>query len=182
MFALSLHQPWAELLVLGLTTVEIRGYNPRIPPGTQLAIQATKALNPYPQSLWEKAGFTVHEVNRLSVARLRRRPPEASETLPGRMGVIVGVVTLASVEHLPRRRFEELAEAHLNPVHWYPRMGSGEQVWGWRMRDPIRLDPALPCRGQQKVWTLTDPFTLDVRRAVERAEREQRSEPGAQDG
>jgi hypothetical protein len=131
MIALSVRQPWAEAIVLGLKTIEVRTWVPfsiRLP--RRIAIHAGKAV---PRS-W---------------------PPSvdaAMKRVGDRYGCIVGVATLIDVRRFADRTdFENAASQHLNPLAWWQ-----PGLCAWQFGQAMRFEEPIPCRGMQGLFELAD--------------------------
>lgn len=98
MKALSLKQPWAELVVSGRKTVELRNWNTNF--RGEFLVHASKVPS---QDAMKRFGF---------------------DTLP--TGCIVGKATLVSVKTYPNKAaFEEDATKHFATPGWYDEKAKG---------------------------------------------------------
>jgi hypothetical protein len=151
LYALTLWQPWADLIVDGLKPVENR---PWAPPswllGKPFAIHAGRTYDRECEAACFAGRFSPDGTTPIAVS---------SE---GARGAIIGIATLDRVEW--RRPL-------LEP--------SSESPWffgpcGWWLRDVTRIRP-VPCRGFQKLWKV-EGETLDlVREAYREALRRERA-------
>jgi hypothetical protein len=138
--ALSLWQPWASLVALGHKRIETRHW-PTSHRGT-LAIHAAMR--------WDDETDAVFEAANLILAAAGR--PKLAHPLP--RGAIVAVCRLVGCEqsHGPgrwptlERAFGDLSEGR----------------WAWRLADVRALDPPVPCRGMQGLWTVPDGLLTPV--------------------
>lgn len=165
MLALTLVQPWAELIVRGPKRVENRTWQPHgLRVGGYLAIHAGKRLD---ADCWHGAVETAICAGLLAslpvLAKFDQTPPKkrgdrfdpekayVQNAVP--YSAIVGVARLAGVER------EEPAD--------------GDPWWfgpvGWRLDDVVAIDP-VPCSGAQGLWAL-DEATYQAVRAAWKAAR-----------
>ncbi len=127
MRALSLTQPWATALIVGVKQIETRSWS--TPYRGRIAIHAAKG---FPE--WAKAfASTEHTIGRL----------------PGRFprGVIVGVATIQDV-----CRTEELRGSLSALERLYGDYGAGR--WGWVLTDIRALPEPIACKGALGLWTV----------------------------
>lgn len=161
MLAITVKQPRAQLLALGIKAIETRPFQPRqLEPGEWIAIHAGLTLPPDDDSsVW---------IDGAVVAELRRRGPDAGTFA---LGAVIGVAQFWAVE-----RADVLALAPGDPrAYLYKRLryegwpvplskmerGSGdftEGRKGWLMSKAIMLPSPVACRGKQGLW----PVPLDV--------------------
>lgn len=184
-FALTVIQPWASLLALGLKRVENRTWEPRgLREGDYLALHA---------GAWHtRQGGPIEEwVSAMELAR--------------NAGLLPSIPLLAEFHQLTTgergRFFEARCKAHLERAVPYgaivgvarfdgcnagPRGVSGESAstilarggdllapeprdpWfcgpvGWYLRDVVAIKP-VPCKGAQGLWSLPPEVLADVRR------------------
>jgi ASCH domain len=98
-FALSVKQPWASLLVAGIKTVEIRTWPTRR--RGRIFIHAAKTADDRPEG-W--ALITTPELKELAAIR----------------GGIIGFADLtACMQYRTAQAFSAATEAHRNPPEWY---------------------------------------------------------------
>jgi len=141
MIALSIKQPWAELLVAGHKTIEIRTRWPRrpnLPLPVLVAIHAGKT--------WDDAApkFVSHPGDAYLYARQSYH----------RRGGIIGVARFLGRIHFSTREmgpaeaerarawWESLADQHLNPLESWT-----DNLVGLRFDNPVRFPHVIPCRG-----------------------------------
>lgn len=111
--ALSVRQPWAELILAGRKTIELRTWTTR-----------------YRGPLWLHSG--VKKDSEL----------EAEFALSDLFhGGFVGRVDLSSIVRLDHDRWERWRDRHLVTGAMPP------QIYGWVLRNPVRLDRPLPAPG-----------------------------------
>lgn len=84
--AISIHQPWATLIVLGLKSVEVRKW-----------------------STSYRGRLFVHASKQIDHMALKRFPVDNLS-----LGCLVGTVELAKIEPLTRELWDELADEHLD--------------------------------------------------------------------
>ena len=145
--ALSLHQPWASLVILGYKAIETRDWPP--PPGiigSRLAIHATQTLTDHriedaPSEEWRRiiAAYN-RELEECLGTDWRRELPR---------GAMLGTVKLAG-----RRRVEtssDLPESRRELL--FGEYGTGR--WLWLLEDPVPFDTPIRTRGNRKVWWWT---------------------------
>ena len=166
--ALTILQPWAELIVRGPKRVENRTWEPRgLRAGDYLAIHAGKRLD---ADSWYGAVETAISAGLLAslpvLAKFDQTPPKrrgdrfdpekayAQSAVP--YSAIVGVARLAGVEH----------SAPGDDPWWFGPVG-------WRLADVVAISP-VPCSGAQGLWAL-DPATLSAVRVAWKAAREELS-------
>lgn len=157
MRALTVRQPHASLIVLGLKPVENRGWRPRpshaallIGPhdagtaGERIAIHAAKAPDD----------------DRIAWAALGGEPAPR--------GAIIGGVTIVETHHANECAHDDTSDF---PLH----IGENHTVWRqrhcspmarpagchWTLADPVAFAEPIPMRGSQGLWHL-DPAELAV--------------------
>jgi activating signal cointegrator 1 len=138
--ALSLWQPWASLICIGVKRIETRHW-PTSYRGT-LAIHAAMKWDHETAAALDDANLV------LRAADL----PVLNRPLPG--GAIVAVCRLVGCEQSRgpdrwptlERAFGDLSEGR----------------WAWRLADVRALDPPVPCRGMQGLWTVPDGLLTPI--------------------
>lgn len=151
MKTLSVRQPWAELIVQGRKTLELRTWTIRY--RGPLAIHASQTV--------ERAACQAHGLD-----------PDQVTT-----GAVIGVVDLVAIEELDAvsyaaRQGEHLADesfptavgAGLAPALGQPQ-GHTPTLYGWRLAHPRALTEPVPMRGRMGVFEA--PVTEPERRAGE---------------
>lgn len=144
MYALTVKQPWASAIVLGLKRVENRTWrtNYRGP----LAIHAGLSIDPEGEEVLATAGVVL---------------PQGCQELP--RGAILGVVNLVDMVRYftggtcsgPQGRLWPRADPYdlaRDPLAFGP--------WCWILRDSRSLPRPIPCRGQRSLWEITDPAVV----------------------
>jgi len=139
MLAISIKQPWADAMVRGQKTVEVRTWAPGGKEGMLIAIHAgLREARDAPKIVWEKVGW------------------------PGdlRRGGVVGVGRLIEVFRYSRRQFEAEYYQHLNPLRWWHK-----GLWGWRFAD-LRRCRRIACPGQLGLFALAGEVAPEVEQAI----------------
>ena len=175
MLCLSVKQPWAECIVSGAKSIEIRTWAPpwevcdlvvaaRCYPETHqaplFAIHAGKHVDlQAPAAIWMAAG-------------IRPSHPSMVANLGAweeRLGGMVGVVRLVGWHwyrtdighdgeaYRGREQFELEQPLHLNPLSWWR-----EGLCAWVFAEPVRLETMLPLRGRLGVWELPEEVAREV--------------------
>lgn len=156
--ALTLHQPWAWAVAVGLKPIENRSWAPRgqLEPGDRLAIHAGLALEP------RKGAFDLATVRQLAV--MAGRGAEVPKTLDDPQlvrGAVVAVATYAGIiegfNH-GAELDEVLGSFGLKPEagEWYLN------TCGWVLRDVKQLAQPIGCRGFQGLWQLDGETLFQV--------------------
>lgn len=151
MKALSLWQPWAAAIALGIKSWETRSYATSY--RGVLAIHATK-----------RDPLTVMDRAQLAAFCLRLRDsgrPKLRAALDAR-GAIIAVARFTEC-----RRTKEVRDA----------LSESERCWGdysddryaWRLEGAVPLLEPVPVRGQQMIWTLSHEEAAAVEAAMPRA-------------
>lgn len=154
MKALTLWNPWAQLIALGEKKVETRPWAPpsTMSIGEQFAI-CSAATFPWTHKDWmtrwpfndalAKHGITADNETHVNMPR----------------GCVVAVATLAAVERTEQSR-KRVSDQELE-------FGNYEDGrFAWWLRDVIRLPEPVPCRGYQKMWRLPANVEAAVREQV----------------
>jgi len=138
MIALSIRQPWAELIVKGIKPIEIRPWKPAEKYiGKRILIHA--GLKPSSEE------FAQSEVTRMS-ARFNLFK-----------GAIIGSAVLANF-----KRYEEYADwviderKHLNDLSWYK-----PELFGFIFEEPVEFDEPIPYKGMLNFFKVkSDEITI----------------------
>jgi len=148
MRCLSVRQPWADLLVAGRKSVEVRHWKgaPRSAIGDLVAIHAGRQLDGMAPVAVRQAAFVV------------------SAAWQGRRGGIIGAARLAEVLRFTEESFAELADCHLNPADWYEK-----GLVGLVFEDPVRFPEVVPLPGQLGLWEVAPDVVEIVSDQVARA-------------
>lgn len=139
--AITVWQPWATLIVLGLKPIENRGWAP--PPtavGQPLHIHAGKR--------WDHDGF------RTAVELAGGAFPRDKGAYP--FGAVLGRATLADHHWSSACARGKYGDLHPDGPYACSRwaMGGNGGKSHWRLAAPVVLPEPVPCRGFQKLWTL----------------------------
>lgn len=143
MRAISLWQPWAQLIVDRRKIHETRSWP--VPPallGTDVALHASKKWDGELATIAKEFGYFAD----------RRAQPD--ETMP--VGCIVGVMRLASIvrtEHLPDPY--DAAYGDFTPGRW-----------AWRLEDVRKFRTPIPCVGHQGFFGLSPAVEQAVQDAL----------------
>ena len=131
MKAISLWQPWASAIALGLKRHETRGWTTRH--RGPIAIHAAKRWTP------DERDWAAHFARILGEPRLADPP----------RGAIVAVANLVDVIEA------ELLEDAVDPVDLM--LGNyGPGRFGWRLEDVVALAEPVPCVGRQGMFDIDD--------------------------
>lgn len=154
MKALTLHQPWAWAVSVGLKPIENRTWAPRgqLSPGDRLAIHAGLKLEAWQgrqnlatvRELAVKAGRGAEVPRDLEDPRLVR-------------GAVVAVATYGGV--VSNQAAADLVRPGAG--EWY----AGEV--GWVLRDVTQLRQPIGCRGFQGLWALDGETLFQVAEQLE---------------
>lgn len=125
-YALSIRQPWAALIVHGIKTIEVRSWKTRL--RGRLLIHASKILDDRPTG-WD------------------RLPAFAEATAALRGGIVGEVYLVGCREYHNADDFARDAERHLNPKEWFRPPG----LYGFEFARPRTL-PFLPCSGNARFF------------------------------
>lgn len=141
MKALSIWQPWAQLIVSGKKKIETRGWP--APPsiiGQRIAIVATKAIRREQREAANDPEFARH----YAASGL-----PALDNLP--LGAVFGTVTVLGCRAIDLELMDQLSEQEL-AFGWY-----GPDRYAWLLDGPELLDVPVPVRGGQGPWNWTGP-------------------------
>lgn len=142
MKAITIWQPWAELIVLGLKQYETRSW------GTayrgKVAIHAAK-FHRLPHEVYtdiaKAIGITPEEYPNSWLGQAERGTGV-------HFGAIIGTAKLVDVSPTSR------LHGHLTPRE--RTLGDfGPDRYGWAMENPVRCDPPITVKGRQGLWNLT---------------------------
>ncbi len=142
MKAICLWQPWAHLVARGHKLIENRPWKP-------------------PQALLDGEEFAIHagkHWDKSSLEKIR----EIHGSVPGKedvhFGAIVGVARVIAVVDSANLNSQILALDNWPDGHakWF--FGP----YGWVLGDVRLVHPAIPCRGYQKLWNLTNEQEIEV--------------------
>lgn len=142
MKAISLIQPWAQLVVLGTKRAETRSW-PTTYRG-EIAIHASKGFPGYAKTLCKKLAFkrALDEYNFVA------------PTLP--LGAIVGTVEITGCY-----RTEEAGSMGLydhSPEDQFGDYSPGRYFW--ILENPLLFATPIPCKGALKIWTIPSTYRI----------------------
>lgn len=143
MNAISLTQPWAQLVVLGAKRAETRSW-PTTYRG-EIAIHASKGFPGYAKTLCKQLAFkrTLHEYHFVAL------------TLP--LGAIVGTVEITGCY-----RTEEAGSMGIydhSPEDQFGDFSPGRYFW--TLANPRMFEIPIPCKGALKIWTVPETLSVD---------------------
>jgi len=126
MKALSLHQPWADLVVQGKKTLELRNWT--VSYRGPLAIHASQTV--------DEAACQTHGLN-----------PQQVTT-----GALIGVVELAAIQELDELAYDVRKEEH--KAQGYFRYKT--PLYGWMLANPRELPSPIPYHGRMGLFNVPD--------------------------
>lgn len=131
MKAISLRQPWADLVVQGSKTIELRTW--KVDYRGKLAIHASQSIN---TSMCHKLGIN----------------PDVLTT-----GAILGTVELTDIKELEKDEFDQLADKHLAMgVFLYKK-----PIYGWYVESPHAFERPIPFHGRMGLFNVPDNLVLN---------------------
>ncbi len=160
---LSVKQPWAEVLVSGQKTIELRTWWPRLQLPQLVAIHAGKEPDRHAPA-YLRSLVCNHDIATgrprvggcVGVARFVDRIDYRPQAYPGRP------VSDAAWEDA-KNRFGRDVERHLCPAEcWEPL------VVGFRFDSPVRFQEIIPCKGRLQFFELAPEIEAQVREAMAR--------------
>ncbi len=139
MKALSIRQPWADLIVQGKKTLELRSW--AVGYRGPLAIHASQTV--------DREACQAHGIN-----------PDQVST-----GAIIGVVDLVSIIVLDDEAFASRRNEHLvaDPLEGTPERFKTTPLYGWQIANPRTLSQPRPVRGRMGLFSVPDEMTKDER-------------------
>lgn len=143
MKALTVHAPWAWLIVHGHKPIENREW---APPLSQLHVGHYFAI--HQGKSWDQAGADL--AKELGIDVPTREAMEAA----GLLGAVVGVVRLAGFAKDPDKLFPDLAA-----MRWW----AGPIAW---ILEEPRAIPPIPWRGFQKLWSVPSELWDQINRLL----------------
>lgn len=166
MKALSLHQPWAQLIALGWKHLETRSWSTRYRGPIAICAAKTTASIDQALTLAPRAGFPVSAL------------PPFTDYRTWSLGKVVAVATLTDCFRVVRHglsargsraivtgdgrailvREADLVLGDLSPGRF-----------GWRLEDVRALPVPISVRGRQGLWTLDESTERAVRTSLEMA-------------
>lgn len=139
MKVISLHNPWACLMAGEEKTVETRGW--KIEHEGWLAIHASKGFDPEEKELCQEQPFA---------DALHKSGYHTLREIMATGGHVICIVELYAIELMTLESIEKQRKANEKEIHfgaWEPGR------YAWRTRNVKRLDPPVPLRGMQKLFT-----------------------------
>ena len=162
MKGLTLHQPFATLVMAGVKCLETRSWGwHTAKPGTRIAIHSAKRIPSYARDAMAGDHFQ-QALDELDAVRRHEDP--TSELLP--LGCILGSVELLECVRTPDDPLADaefvrdaLAMHHpeLGPHTLAAELAFGDfspERWAWALGHPLPLDPPAPHRGWQRLWSV----------------------------
>jgi len=144
--AISIKQPWLELILRGAKTVEFRSWPvPGRYQGSPIALAATVGL---------EAGWSY-------LLRCRASDP------PPPVGVILGVATIA-FQHRFTVPVPPDHEFHGQPGLPTVRCDTDNRWWAWHLADVVRVEP-IPCRGSRRFWAIPEEIRAALAALLDQA-------------
>lgn len=140
MKALSLTQPWAELVVLGEKQWETRSW--KTPRRGRIAIHASKKFPPWARELAENDAYYVSTLGKYPITRVVR-------------GAIVGTVEILNMQ--PTDELRDLLGRKEIAFGDYQ-----SERWGWQLANPVRLPEPIPCRGMLGLWEVPPEIVIQL--------------------
>lgn len=144
MKALSLTQPWAELVVLGEKQWETRSW--RTSHRGRIAIHASKKFPRWAKDLTETDPYFVTTLGNCPITELP-------------LGAIVGTVEIIRME----------PTNDLRDILGRKEIAFGDyqvERWGWELANPVELAEPIPCRGALGLWELPGDVHAKMERMI----------------
>lgn len=138
--ALSLTQPWAELVVLGEKEWETRSW--KTERRGRIAIHASKKFPKAAKELAENDAYYVSTLGKYPITRVVR-------------GAIVGTVEIVLMQ-----RTEEIRSFQSAKEYAFGDYDDGR--WGWQLANPVRLPEPIPCRGALGLWEVPPEIVIQL--------------------
>ena len=140
MKALSLTQPWAELVVLGEKEWETRSW--KTTRRGRIAIHASKKFPKWAKELAENDAYYVSTLGKYPITRVVR-------------GAIVGTVEIIAMQSTDEiRDFLGRKEIAFGDYQ--------SERWGWQLANPVRLSDPIPCRGALGLWEVPPEIVIKL--------------------
>jgi hypothetical protein len=129
MKAISIRQPWADWVIQGRKTLELRTW--MVSHRGPLAIHASQTIN--------REACRVHGID-----------PQSLNT-----GAIIGTVELLEIVRLDESSFVNQQEKHLAAGFFKPPKPE-ETLFGWKLANPKPLPKPIPYRGRMGLFSIPD--------------------------
>jgi len=175
--ALSLHQPWASLIALAVKRIETRSWAaPEWLIGERIAIHAAKRLPGHCSEvgLWSIAN-QADGVSRMTDGQRWVELPLGAAVAAARLDACLPMVTADECGtdmhapphicqsgdrrlqiHRPLRAPFDDGSTEQDFSHELPYGDFSPGRFGWLLADIVPVEPAVPCRGRQRVWRLPE--------------------------
>ncbi len=142
MQAISLTQPWAQLVVLGSKRVETRSWPTKY--RGEIAIHASKGFPALSRALCHE-----HPTYRWALSELWE-----PDNLP--LGSIIGIVEITDC--LPTEKADDIG-LYSHHAEWaFGDYGAGRYMW--LLSNPVMWDTPIPCKGALKIWTVPETIVI----------------------
>jgi len=142
MQAISLTQPWAQLVVLGSKRVETRSWPTNY--RGEIVIHASKGFPALSQALCHE-----HPTYRRALGQLWE-----PDNLP--LGAIIGTVEITDC--LPTEKADDIG-LYSHHAEWsFGDYGAGRYMW--LLSNPVLYSEPMPCKGALKIWTVPSTYRI----------------------
>lgn len=151
MQAISLTQPWAQLVVLGSKRVETRSWPTRY--RGEIAIHASKGFTKSAKDIVQRDwiyGFALDAKG------------FHSDNLP--LGAIIGTVEITDC--LPTEKADDLGLDSHHAEWAFGDYGPGRYMW--LLSNPVMWPEPIPCKGSLKIWTVPEAMVIKDGNVVSR--------------
>jgi activating signal cointegrator 1 len=165
MKAITLLQPWASLVALGIKRIETRSW--RTSPLPLLAIHAAQmppegAALQLAQSAWVLTGLAAHGIASWEELPLGKILAIGELALCAKISTLLDGTPLAYVDREDRASWFPDASTGGRPWVFVPNqerfVGSYVQGhWAWLLREMVALREPIPALGKQKLWEWIPP-------------------------
>lgn len=162
MLAISLKQPWAQLVVLGAKRVETRSWPTNY--RGEIAIHASKSFpgvaKRFAMALTSCVCPDAYLENGVHadscIAYLYPELSSMDVNTDFTLGAIVGTAEIQSCD--PTERAESKG---IRPASFERAVGDySPGRWFWTLANPIMWDKPKPCRGALKIWTVPEQISI----------------------
>lgn len=169
MKALSLTQPWATLVVTGEKQIETRSWKPSI--SGRIAIHASIKFPKETRELTNIDPFST------SLADHGIVNPELVNQIP--LGSIVGTVEIIGCLPTDKIVSESVLYKEFLRQHGLDRLTNKERAfgnysanrYGWFLKNPIRLQKPIPCKGALSLWTVPSEIEQQILEQIQNYEQ-----------
>lgn len=152
MKVITVRQPWADLLAMGIKKVEFRSWRTHY--RGRLAIHAGQTVDVAAREhFWRilnDPASIAREIPRVLVGEDLER--SKGYLAHPRKGVVVAVARLASCD---------------KSEYWYEELGFSEESWGWVFEDVMELKHEVRITGRQGLFTATPQDEAKIRAALQ---------------